>query len=197
MTTRARSRAAEINKSLLRRPLVEGEVQLEATIADGLSFDCTLQRDWTVLIPLAHRTFRDAKSLGGGGLCAPKVVDNIGLSHRLTKYSMLNRQVKDAGPVSLYAGLAMETMGDRIRQLRKARGLTQEQFAKLVGVTKSAVSQWEDGSTKNLKLATFLRACEVLVTDPEYLIWGDDRAPSGAAAKKTWKSRPGGRQPET
>jgi len=105
-------------------------------------------------------------------------------------------QVKDAGPLSLYAELCMETMGERIRQLRKARGFTQEAFAKRVGVTKSAVSQWEDGSTKNLKLATFLLVCEVLVTDAEYLIWGDERAPSGGAAKKVWKTRTG-KAPET
>ena len=110
---------------------------------------------------------------------------------------MLNRQVKDAVQGTLYAGLGMETMGDRIRQLRKARGLTQEGFGKAVGVTKSAVSQWEDGSTKNLKLATFLLVCEVLITDPEYLIWGDGRAPSGAAAKKPWKLRPAGKPPGT
>jgi HTH-type transcriptional regulator / antitoxin HipB len=82
----------------------------------------------------------------------------------------------------------METMGDRIRQLRKARNLTQEQFAKAVGVTKSAVSQWEDGSTKNLKLDTFLRVLETLGTDAEFLIFGPER---GAAPKRPWKGRAG------
>lgn len=94
---------------------------------------------------------------------------------------MLNSQVKDAVPTVSYAYPRMETMGDRIRQLRSARALTQEQFGKLVGVSKSAVSQWEDGSTKNLKLATFLRVLEVLHTDANFLIWGPDRAPDGAS----------------
>lgn len=101
---------------------------------------------------------------------------------------MLNMLGKYAVQTVAYADQAMETMGDRIRQLRKARNLTQEQFAKAVGVTKSAVSQWEDGSTKNLKLATFLLVLEVLNTDAEYLIWGPDR---GVAAKKTWKGKTG------
>lgn len=82
----------------------------------------------------------------------------------------------------------METMGDRIRQLRKARNMTQEEFAKAVGVTKSAVSQWEDGSTKNLKLDTFLRVLDTLGTDAEFLIFGPER---GGAAKRTWKSKTG------
>lgn len=82
----------------------------------------------------------------------------------------------------------METMGDRIRQLRKARNMTQEEFAKAVGVTKSAVSQWEDGSTKNLKLDTFLRVLDTLGTDAEFLIFGPER---GGATKRTWKSKTG------
>lgn len=93
---------------------------------------------------------------------------------------MLNLAVKDAGLHVHYAG-PMETMGDRIKQLRIARGLTQPQLGEACGgVTKSAVSQWEDGSTENIKLKTFIRLCEVLQTDPQYLIWGADRAPSGA-----------------
>lgn len=101
---------------------------------------------------------------------------------------MLNSEVKDAVRPSLYAGLAMETMGDRIKQLRRARNLTQEAFAKAVGVTKSAVSQWEDGSTKNLKLGTFLNVLDVLGTDAEFLIYGPDR---GGATRRVWKNRPG------
>jgi transcriptional regulator with XRE-family HTH domain len=85
---------------------------------------------------------------------------------------MLNLEVKDAVQEVAYAYNRMETMGDRIRRLREARGLTQEQFGKLVGVTKSAISQWEGGSTKNIKLATFLLVLEVLHTDANYLISG-------------------------
>ena len=38
-----------------------------------------------------------------------------------------------------------ENTGNFIRSLRKERGLTIEQIAKYIGVTKSAVSQWESG----------------------------------------------------
>jgi transcriptional regulator with XRE-family HTH domain len=92
---------------------------------------------------------------------------------------MLNFRVKDAGPDVDYAKSAMETMGDRIRVLREARKLTQEQLGKLVGVSKSAVSQWEDGSTKNIKLVTFLALLEALRTDHEYLVYGAGRQASG------------------
>jgi transcriptional regulator with XRE-family HTH domain len=91
---------------------------------------------------------------------------------------MLNFRVKDAQPLAPYAQRMQETMGDRIKTLREARGLTQEQLGKLVGVSKSAVSQWEDGSTKNIKLTTFLGLIEALRTDYEYLVFGADRGPS-------------------
>ena len=71
----------------------------------------------------------------------------------------------------------METMGDRIRSLRRARGLTQAELAKLCGVTKSAVSQWEGGSTSNIKLQALLALLAALHTDVPYLLYGPDRAP--------------------
>lgn len=91
---------------------------------------------------------------------------------------MLNPEVKDATLGVAYAS-GMETMGERLRRLRIARGYTQPEFAKLVGVTKGAVSQWEDGSTKNLKLTVLAKVLEVLGTDLKYLVWGESRAPSG------------------
>jgi len=106
---------------------------------------------------------------------------------------MLNLRVKDAGPVVSYAGFHMETMGDRIKRLRVARGYTQEAFGQLVGVTKSAVSQWEDGSSKNVKLETFVRVLEVLHTDANYLIWGDSRTgPNGEPSRKSFRPRQSG-----
>ena len=37
-----------------------------------------------------------------------------------------------------------ETMGKRISDLRKSKGMTQEQLAQRVGVTAQAVSKWEN-----------------------------------------------------
>lgn len=104
---------------------------------------------------------------------------------------MLNRHIKYAVPAVPYADV-METMGDRLRRLRVARGLTQPEFAKLVGVTKSAVSQWEDDSSKNLKLAVLARVLDVLNTDLKYLVWGEARGPAGAAPLSTKVRRRGG-----
>lgn len=104
---------------------------------------------------------------------------------------MLNLKVKDAVPEVSYAQL-METMGDRLKRLRVARGLTQPEFAKLVGVTKSAISQWEDGSTKNLKLEVLARVLDILNTDLQYLVWGENRAPAGGGPANRAIRRRGG-----
>lgn len=41
--------------------------------------------------------------------------------------------------------LNLQTLGERIRERRKAQGLTQEELGKEVGVSAQAVSKWETG----------------------------------------------------
>jgi transcriptional regulator with XRE-family HTH domain len=98
------------------------------------------------------------------------------MDHRIT---MLNCEVKNGFPVESYA-VSVETMGDRIRTLRMARGLTQEELGERVGVSKVAVSQWETGSTANIRLKSFLALCDELSTNPHYLLFG----PSHQSASK-------------
>jgi transcriptional regulator with XRE-family HTH domain len=90
-------------------------------------------------------------------------------------YSMLKSDFKDALSGHAYAPGPMETMGQRIRALRQAKGWNQERLADLIGVTVSAVSQWERDETKNVKLEAFLTLAEVLGTDPHYLVFGASR----------------------
>jgi transcriptional regulator with XRE-family HTH domain len=88
---------------------------------------------------------------------------------------MLELNFKDAGSGLPYALWPMETMGQRIKRLRESRKWTQSHIADLVGVTVSAVSQWELDQTENVKLVPFLRLAKVLETDPHYLVFGAER----------------------
>lgn len=72
---------------------------------------------------------------------------------------------------------AMETIGDRIRHLRKVKGLSLAGLGKRAGIGKAGVFQWETGGTKNMKNETLMRVAEVLGTDVPYLLWGEDRKP--------------------
>jgi len=90
---------------------------------------------------------------------------------------MLNRLVKDAVDIPVYAIPGMDKMGERIRFLRRAKGYDQEGLADVCGVTKSAVSQWESGQTVNIKLAVLFKLLRALGTDLPYLLYGEDRLP--------------------
>lgn len=105
-----------------------------------------------------------------------------------TMVSLLSDNVKHT-----FAGRAvgfvpdMETIGDRIRMLREARGWTQEELGQRLGVTRASVSQWERGPTKNIKNLTFLKLVRELNTTAEYLLFGrdgDDRDTSGRWRKQ-------------
>ena len=56
--------------------------------------------------------------------------------------------------------------GDRLRRLRRERGLTQEELAQATGVSRSAVAQWESGrSGLANKLRRIAAALDVPVRD--------------------------------
>ncbi len=66
-------------------------------------------------------------------------------------------------------------MGQRIKSMREQRKWTQTDLAEAVGVTVSAVSQWELDQTENVKLLPFLRLAKLFETDPHYLVFGSGR----------------------
>lgn len=45
-------------------------------------------------------------------------------------------------------------LGEYIKSLRKAKGLSQEELGTIVGVQRAAVQKWESGKTQNLKRET-------------------------------------------
>lgn len=45
-------------------------------------------------------------------------------------------------------------LGEYIKSLRKAKGLSQEELGTIVGVQRAAVQKWESGKTQNLKRDT-------------------------------------------
>jgi transcriptional regulator with XRE-family HTH domain len=69
-----------------------------------------------------------------------------------------------------------ETVGSRIRALRRAGGLTQEQLAVACGVSRSAVAQWETDRAGQLR-GNISRIAAALSANVEFLLEGE-RAPS-------------------
>ena len=66
------------------------------------------------------------------------------------------------------------TIGNRIRQARRSKGLTQEQLGKLCGMADSAVRRYESNKG-NPTIATLNRIAEALGVSPQYLLSGSKR----------------------
>jgi transcriptional regulator with XRE-family HTH domain len=65
-------------------------------------------------------------------------------------------------------------IGIRIRDVRRDRGWTQDRLAAAVGVSRSAVAQWETGRAGQVT-TNLTRIAEVLEIGVEYLMYGDDK----------------------
>ena len=68
-----------------------------------------------------------------------------------------------------------EELGRRVQQLRKAKGLSQEELADRVGVSRQAVSKWESGQTAP-DLERLLALGAQLDTTTDYLLTGQHPA---------------------
>ena len=71
-----------------------------------------------------------------------------------------------------------QDIGTRVRTVRRERGLTQDELAVQVGVTRSAVAQWETGRTGQVT-GNLSRIAGVLEVNVEYLMYGDDKRAAG------------------
>lgn len=71
-----------------------------------------------------------------------------------------------------------ENMAERIKNLRKEKGMTLEEVATKVGVGKSTVRKWETGMIANMRRDKIASLANALGTTPEYLMgWNEKNAP--------------------
>lgn len=69
-------------------------------------------------------------------------------------------------------GMADDGLGYRIGQRRAALGLTQADLARRLGLSPAAVSYWETGATKSIRLDHFFALADVLECSPRWLATG-------------------------
>ena len=67
------------------------------------------------------------------------------------------------------------TVGGRIRALRRARGLTQDELAEACNVSRSAVAQWETDRSGQLR-GNIARIAEALNASVDHLIQGREQS---------------------
>jgi transcriptional regulator with XRE-family HTH domain len=71
------------------------------------------------------------------------------------------------------------TFAKRLQDARHKAGLTQLQVAELCGLTKGAVSAWENGVTDSILAENLFCVADALRVDPRWLATGEE---SGAAS---------------
>lgn len=73
------------------------------------------------------------------------------------------------------------SVGDKIKSLRKAMGLTQTELGDRVGVKKNAVSKWECGRVEDIPTSTIKALANLFDVPPSYLIDDENAEPASSA----------------
>ena len=72
----------------------------------------------------------------------------------------------------------MSNMGDRMRMLRKEKGMTLEEVSSIIGMQKSNLSKYERGKNENMKQSTISVLAKLYDVSVPYLLgYTDDRHP--------------------
>lgn len=69
-------------------------------------------------------------------------------------------------------------MSSRIKELRLAAGLTQEELAKRLNMQKTAIAKYENGSVTNMKRSVISKMADIFKVAPSYLLALDDQEDS-------------------
>ena len=75
-------------------------------------------------------------------------------------------------------------VGEKIRNARLAKGMTQEELGEILGVQKSAIAKYENGRVVNIKRSTLKKISDVLDIPPHELIF-ENKVPFHEESKLT------------
>ena len=65
-------------------------------------------------------------------------------------------------------------MAQRIKELRKEAGLTQEELGEKLGLQKSAIAKYESGRVENIKRSTIQAMADLFGVKPSYILGFDE-----------------------
>lgn len=69
-------------------------------------------------------------------------------------------------------------IGTKIKAARIAKGMTQEELGKCLGVQKSAIAKYENGRVVNIKRSTLKKISDILEIRPSELIFDEQKQPA-------------------
>ena len=61
-------------------------------------------------------------------------------------------------------------IGEKIKELRENKGISQYRLAELTGINRSTINRYENGSIQKISFDNLLKICEALETDIKNII---------------------------
>ena len=61
-------------------------------------------------------------------------------------------------------------MGEKIKELRENKGISQYRLAELTGINRSTINRYENGSIQKISFDNLLKICEALEIDIKEMI---------------------------
>ena len=61
-------------------------------------------------------------------------------------------------------------MGEKIKELRENKGISQYKLAELTGINRSTINRYENGSIQKISFDNLLKICEALGVDIKEII---------------------------
>lgn len=74
-------------------------------------------------------------------------------------------------------------LSERLQELRKKEGYSQEQVAEMLGLSRQAISKWESGQGKP-EIDNIIKLTEIYHVSADYILSGTEKAPVPVAEKK-------------
>lgn len=68
---------------------------------------------------------------------------------------------------------SVESIGERIKKIRKSKKLTQYDLADQVGTTHCSISNWEEGK-RYMSIYYFAKLCKALDVSADYILYGEE-----------------------
>lgn len=74
-------------------------------------------------------------------------------------------------------------IGERLQELRKKAGYSQEQVAEMLGISRQAISKWESGQGKP-EIDNIIKLMKLYQVSADYLLLGAENIPAPPAPAK-------------
>jgi transcriptional regulator with XRE-family HTH domain len=64
----------------------------------------------------------------------------------------------------------IEKMGEKIKELRESKGMSQYRLAEITGINRSTINRYENGSIQKISFDNLLKICEALEVNIKEII---------------------------